>query len=253
MEIKSRQEIKKILTDCVDGAIARTSKNILVNKAHKPFHRALLPEEIVKISSFERSFSTSFGQGPIEKISEIIACENGYQAERQKESQLSIYKGAVDEVERICSALRAGNQNPNWKREVKTILAFDKGDTVVRRVISDLWLKKDGVETFISIKTVKPNLDQSEIAKKNMLLIKAANADNCPFFGLYYNPHGVNRQDYNHNFPMKIFNMHNDECVLIGKDYWDFVGGAGTYEALLKVFAEVGNETKKTLLGFNSR
>lgn len=250
MDKKSREDIKEILRTCVEGAINRTNHKIETAKSHKPFHRALLTDPIVKISSFERSFSTSFGQGPVEKISRIVALQNGFEAERQKEVHLNLFKGAVDEAERICSALRSGNQSPNWNKEVQTISAFSKGDTVVRRVISDLWLKKNDIETFISIKTVTPNLDQSEIAKRDMLLLKADNPNFNTFFALYYNPNGVNRTDYDHKFPMKIFNMHKDECVLIGKDYWDFLGGKGFYEELLEIFAEVGEETKKTLLNF---
>ena len=243
-------KIKKILADCVAGAISRTTKKIAEQKSHKPFHMALLTEDIVKVSSFERSFSTSFGQGPIEKISELVAKQNGFEAARQKETLLNLYKGAVDEVERICSALRSGNQKPNWTKEIQTLAAFNKGDTVVRRVISDLWLKKGETEYFISIKTVTPNLDQSEIAKKDMLLLKAENSSFNTFFALYYNPHGLKREDYKHSFPMKMYDMHKDECVLIGKDYWDFLGGEGFYEILLQIFAEVGEETKQTLLGF---
>lgn len=247
---ENREKIKKILSDCVAGAMKRTTKKIAEKKSHKPFHTALLTEDIVRISSFERSFSTSFGQGPIEKISELVARQNGFEAQRQKETLLNLYKGAVDEVERICSALRSGHQKPNWKKEIQTLSAFNKGDTVVRRVISDLWLKKNHKEYFISIKTVTPNLDQSEIAKKDMLLLKSENADYDTYFALYYNPNGIERKNYSHSFPMKMYDMHNDECVLIGKDYWDFLGGTGFYEELIQIFAEVGEETKKSLLKF---
>lgn len=248
MKQETKDKIKEILKACVSSAIKRTIDNITKDKTHKPFHKALLTEDIVKISSFERSFSTSFGQGPIEKISEIVALDNGFQAKRQKETLVNAFKGAVDEIERISSALRSGSQKPNWRKEVDTISSFKKGDTVVRRVISDLWLEKAGVEYFISIKTVTPNLDQSEIAKKDMLLIKADNPKNEAFFALYYNPHGKERSDYRHTFPMKIFDMHKDSCVLIGKDYWDLLGGQNTYEEILTVFEEVGMETKKFLL-----
>lgn len=245
-----REQIKKILIQCVNGAIDRTINKIKDDKSHKPFHKALLTEDIVRISSFERSFSTSFGQGPIEKISELVAIENGFEAKRQKETFLNLYKGAVDEVERISSALRAGNQRPNWSKEIHTLSAFNKGDTVVRRVTSDLWLKKEEQEYFFSIKTVTPNLDQSEIAKKDMLLLKAENVNYNTFFGLYYNPNGKNREDYKHSFPMKMFDMHRDECVLIGEDYWNFIGGNGAYEDLIEIFSEVGEQTKNTLLDF---
>ncbi len=244
------EEIECILKSCVKRAMDRTTKKLEAGKSHKPFHNALLTDDIVRISSFERSFSTSFGQGPIEKISELIAKDNGFETARQKMTMINVYKGAVDEVERVCSALRNGSQKPNWNKEVETISSFSKGDTLVRRVISDLWLKKEGVESFISIKTVTPNLDQSEIAKKDMLLLQAENPDCRTFIGLYYNPHGEDRSDYNHSFPQKIFDMHKDECVLIGKDYWDYLGGGGTYEKLLKIFSKVGEETKESLLRF---
>ena len=247
---ETRDQIKEILAQCVNGAIDRTMKKIEADKSHKPFHKALLTEDIVRISSFERSFSTSFGQGPIEQISELVAVENGFEAKRQKETLLNLYKGAVDEVERISSALRAGNQKPNWSKEIQTLSAFNKGDTVVRRVISDLWLKKGDQEYFFSIKTVTPNLDQSEIAKKDMLLLKAENINYRTFFALYYNPNGKDRKDYKHSFPMKMFDMHHDECVLIGEDYWELIGGEGAYLDLLEIFSEVGEETKKTLLNF---
>lgn len=250
MKAETKEKIKDILRACVSGAITRTNKRISDNRSQKPFHKALLTEDIVRISTFERSFSTSFGQGPIEKVSELIAVENKFEAKRQKETMINVYKGAVDEVERITAALRSGHQRPNWEKETQTISSFTKGDTVVRRIITDLWLKKDNKEYFISIKTVTPNLDQSEIAKKDMLLLKAENPDNQVYFALYYNPNGVNRSDYSHNFPMKLFDMHRDDCVLIGKDYWDFIGGVGTYENLLGVFSEVGEETKSTLLNF---
>ena len=131
---------------------------------------------------------------------------------------------------------------------MKKILAYQKGDTEVRRVITDLWLKKDGVETFISIKTVKPNLDQTEIAKKDLLLLKAHNPDYRTYFGLFYNPGGPNRSDYNWTMPFKIFDMHNDDCVLIGKDYWNTLGDSdSTYDDLLVIFESVGRRTQEEI------
>lgn len=249
MDKKTTASIKEILRTCVSNAISRTNKRVTNNTSPKPFHQALLTEEIVKISSFERSFSTSFGQGPIEEISELVAQTNGFQTERQKENFLSVYKGAIDEVERLSSALRSGRQRPDWPAEVRLVSAHDRGAVEVRRVISDLWLKKDGVESFLSIKTVQPNLDQSEVAKKDMLLLKANNSQHQVFLGLYYNPGGPQRSDYNHSVAQKIFDMHQDTCVLIGQDYWDFLGGPGAYDALLRIFSEVGNETRSMLLG----
>jgi hypothetical protein len=243
MKAETKKKIEAILKGCVDGALSRTAKN----KTHRPFHEVLLTKEIVNASSFERSFSTSFGQGPIEEISELIAIDSGHKTKRQKETQVNVYKGAIDEIERICSALRAGEKTPNWNQEVKKIQAYQKGDTEVRRVISDLWIKKDGIETYISIKTVKPNLDQTEIAKKDLLLLKAHNPNFNTYFGLFYNPGGENRSDYNWTMPFKIFDMHKDKAVLIGEDYWNTLGNSNTYKELLKIFDKVGKETRKAI------
>lgn len=248
MKLETEIKIKEILINCVEGALNRTKKN----KTHRPFHKALLTENLVNASSFERSFSTSFGQGPIEEISRLIAVDAGYVAERQKETQVNVFKGAIDEIERICSSLRSGERQPDWEKEVKKIIAFQKGDTEVRRVISDLWLKKENTEIFISIKTVKPNLDQTEKAKNDMLLIKAHNPTYKVYFGLFYNPGGLHRKDYNWKIPFKIFDMWHDSVVLIGKEYWNTLGDNNSYDELLEIFAEVGEETRRKIRNLQS-
>ncbi|MEM6698267.1 MAG: TdeIII family type II restriction endonuclease, partial [Bacteroidota bacterium] len=177
-----------------------------------------------------------------------VAMDAGYEVERQKVTFVNVYKGALDEIRRNLNALREGEKKPNWKREIERIAAFNKGDTEVIRVISDLYLKKDSQEIFISIKTVKPNLDQTEIAKKDMLLLKAHDPSYQTYFGLFYNPGGTERKDYNWMIPFKLFDMHNDGCVLIGKDFWNTVGGKNTYTDLIEIFAEVGAYTKQRII-----
>ena len=243
MKKSTKEQITAILQDCVDRAIKRVKKD----KTYRPFHEALLTKKLVAASAFERSFSTSFGQGPIEEISQILATANGAESVRQKETMANVNKSAVDEIERILSSLRSGESTPNWDKEVAKIKAFNKGDYVVRRIISDLWIKKQNTEIFISIKTVKPNIDQTEIVKKDMLLLKGHDPNFETYFGLYYNPGGTDRADYNWSVPTKIFNMKQDKCVLIGPEYWNLIGGKGTYKLLLKIFEKVGTDTRSQL------
>ncbi len=235
--------IETILLECVTNAIKRTAKNI----QHKPFHEALLTKELNAAAAFERSFSTSFGQRPIEEISREIALSTGAEAVRQKETMVNINKGAQDEITRILNRLRAGESTPNWSSEINKISAFKKGDYIAERIISDLWVKKEGKEYFFSLKTVKPNLDQTQIAKKDMLLIKGHNPEYYPFFVLYYNPGGEEKKEYNWSIPNKLFNIIKDDCVLIGKEYWDLIGGEGTYSSLLETFQKVGLKTRDML------
>ena len=242
MKKQAADKIAFVLKDCVERTINRVAKE----KTFRPFHEMLLTKELVSASAFERSFSTSFGQGPIEEISQILALSVGAECERQKETRVNVNKGAMDEIVRIMAALRAGDAKPNWKKELSKVRAFTKGDYVQERVISDLWIKK-GKEKFISIKTVKPNIDQVEKAKRDMLLLKAHDFSFETYLGLYYNPGGPKKEDYNWSLPSKIFDMAHDECVLIGEEYWEMVGGKKTYQELLLIFAEVGEMTRKRL------
>ncbi len=236
-------KVGEILEECVEKTLGRVKKNL----THRPFHDALLTRELVKASAFERSFSTSLGQGPIERISKIIAEGNGFHCFKQHETQVNLYKGALDEIELIISNLRGGISKPNWEKELIRINSHRKGDTVVRRVISDIHLIKGEKKIFISLKTVKPNLDQTSIAKTDMLLLKADEPSSDAYLALYYNPGGDLRTDYNWTVPSKIFNMYKDPCILIGKDYWDFIGGEGTYNDLLNIFTVIGEKTKALL------
>ena len=183
MKTITQNEIMKILNRCIDNTLNRIRKD----KTFRPFHEALLTKYLVLASSFERSFSTSFGQGPIEEISLPIAQECGFECMRQKVTMANVFKGAADEIDRILELMRAGETKPNWTQELKKVMAVNKGDTVIKRLLSDLWLKKEGKEVFISIKTVKPNLDQTEITKKIMLLLKAHDNEYETYFGLYLN------------------------------------------------------------------
>jgi len=83
----------------------------------------------VNAAAFERSFSTSFGQGAVEEIASLVAIDAGYEVERQKVTFVNVYKGALDEIRRGLNALREGGKKPNWEKEVTRIKAFDKGDS----------------------------------------------------------------------------------------------------------------------------
>lgn len=240
------RKVKEILLDCVVRALKRTSAEKKVQD-FKPFHEALLSKEIMVASSFERSFSTSFGQGPIEEISMHIALEKNDEVIRQYRKMVNINQSAVGEIERILSSLDANHAKPNWESELRRVLAFKKGDFVVREIISDLWVRNGKNESYISLKTVKPNKDQAKLAKNNMLLLKAHDETYDTYFSLYYNPGGPAKSDYNWSVPNKFFSMRTDRCVLIGQEYWDFIGGVGTYEELLEIFKVVGEVTQKQL------
>ena len=110
---------------------------------------------------------------------------------------------------------------------------------------------KNGKNNYLSIKTVKPNIDQTAEAKRDLLKLKLNDPDCEVYFGLYYNPYGCDKSNYNWSPPKGIFDFGADDVVLIGKDYWETLGGAGFYEDILEIAAEVGETTKALLADFN--
>jgi len=244
LEKKYRDIIAKEFHDCVIKTIGRLKKD----KTRKPFHEALLPDEALFWSRLERSFSTSLGQRVIEEISKIVTISAGaLEARRQKETVVKLDQSVDIAITEHINYLKT-IKKPKWGETVSEMSHIYKtGKLVEHRIISDLWWFKDNINHYMSIKTVKPNIDQTTVAKQNLLRLTMAEPSCKAYFGLYYNPYGEKRSSYAHKPPMRIFDFHNDSSVLIGRDYWDTLGGAGCYDIILEIAREVGAETREIL------
>ena len=147
------QEYRKLIADefrnCVDSTISRITNN---EQTYRPFHTALLSQEAVFWSAFERSFSTSFGQRVIEQIAKLVALSNGAEnAERQVETNIEIDVAYEDAIHRYMQNLRAHNPNAQraWQPALAQIMAVPTSGQLVKiRVISDLWWRKNGVNNY---------------------------------------------------------------------------------------------------------
>lgn len=242
-----KELIAKEFTNCVDGTITRIFSN---EQTYRPFHKALLSDDVLFWSGFERSFSTSFGQRVIEEIAKIVALSNGAsQAMRQKVTLIDIDEAYDLAIKNHIQKLRDNKTNVrDWESTLHEINSVHKaGKMVSLRVISDMWWEKDGINNFISLKTVKPNIDQTAVAKQDCLHLSLGIKNCNTYFGLPYNPYGEEKASYAFNPPMGIFDFHNDSVILIGKEMWDTIGGNGCYEELLAIASEVGKETKKKI------
>lgn len=252
MDDKYRRAIENEFKNCVTNTMERLSSN---GMTYRPFHSALLSNDVIFWSAFERSFSTSFGQRVIEEIARLVVLSNGAEdASRQKETIISIDVAYDNAIHNHLDALRQNMlYDISWNTaysQVKNIPPTGTKKDV--RIISDLWWKKDGVNNYVSLKTVKPNIDQTVVAKEDCLRLKIADPNCNVYFGLPYNPYGENRANYAHNPPMGIFDFHNDPIVLIGRDLWDTLGGHNCYNELLNIATKVGAETRDMIAKWQS-
>ncbi|MDY7224512.1 TdeIII family type II restriction endonuclease [Halalkalibacterium halodurans] len=245
----TEERITHHLNKVMDRIIKKRTKDEPFNEEdvikQNPFGYRLVPIEVWKGSKFERSFVTALGQGIFEQIAKIIAEGTGSKASNQHDTHFTINSWRLEKIEEILSGLRLKRRKPDWENEIKEILLLDNTkyeDVVVK---SDLYIKRpDGNEEFYSFKTVKPNLDQTERAKRDMLRLIAANANYQPYFALPFNPAGEgNQYSQAHKMPYKLFDMDSDSSVLIGAALWNKIGNdKNTYNQLINIFDKVGKK-----------
>ncbi|MCB5196197.1 TdeIII family type II restriction endonuclease [Deefgea salmonis] len=244
---KYEEFIASEFSSCVQNTITR----LAAEDTYRPFHSALLSEQALFWSRFERSFSTSFGQRVIEKISQAAALSGGAEvATNQQATIVNLSQSQLNSIEDHITGLRTGSRLTNWNADIAAMSAAPPtGDQYQIRVISDLYWTKNGVNNYMSIKTVKPNIDQTAEAKRDLLKLKLADPTANVYYGLYYNPYGESKLDYAWSPPKNIFNFNTDPCILIGKEYWDTLGGVGFYEEVLAIAARVGIITRQQIQG----
>lgn len=61
-----------------------------------------------------------------------------------------------------------------------------------------------------------------------------------------YNPWGEAPHTYDHSFAKTYLDMTNQ--VQVGAEFWDYLGGPGTYHEILEVYQEVGREKGPDML-----
>lgn len=224
------------------------------HKAKKPLYAALVPDEIFKGSHFERRFVTPFG-GVWEKLA-IVAANKGLgygakghtvtgkiNAERLRRIQevLNSLEHAVRGKERV---------RPDWKKELAYILEGKNSKVIPVTVICDVYVedRKKGKKYAFELKAPLPNSDQTKVSKEKILKLYSMEPRlvDGAYYALPYNPFGK-RENYSWAFPARWFDMKNDEVVLIGDEFWERIGGLGTYKAFIDAVNEIGEGYKNRI------
>lgn len=255
----SEHEMKKAIQTVIKSMMDNIMHKVLIedpfikedHKAKKPLYAALVPDEIFKGSHFERRFVTPFGNA-WEALA-IVAANKGLgygikgfsvsgkiNSERLRRIQetLNLLEHSEKGKERV---------RPNWKKELKYVLGGVSKKLVPTTVICDVYVedKKNGKKYAFELKAPMPNSDQTKVSKEKMLKLYSMDPVqiNGAYYALPYNPYGK-RANYSWAFPARWFDMRNDEVVLIGDEFWEKIGGVGTYKAFIGAVNEIGKEYK---------
>lgn len=245
---QQKSEIKKVIREAI---IKKLNKYKLMGDV-KPFHEKFLSKERIRETSFFHSCSTTIGVTLFQNIAYLIAKgnRNFKKAEAPKDIKSNFSNEAKSIIEDIIFDLGRKQDDPkkripDIKKEIPEVLEVSPKSGSISAQRADLFLTnlKDN-EIYIEIKTTKPNKGESEKIKRSLLKIVALRNKLVKVLcGVAYNPY----EPKEFAWPLPLNYLKLSEDLLVGKQFWDFLGGNGTYEELLDVFGEAGKELKSKL------
>lgn len=223
------------------------------HRAKKPLYAALVPDEIFKGAHFERRFVTPFG-GVWEKLA-IVAAKQGLGYGAANHSITGVVKAErLRRIARVLDSLEHPLKNknrirPDWDNELAYVQG-GKGKNIPVTVVCDVYAedRKSSKRYAFELKAPLPNSDQTKVSKEKMLKLfcmEPAQIDEA-YYALPYNPYG-RKENYAWSFPARWFNMKEDKVVLIGNEFWEKIGGLGTYEAFINAVNEIGSKYRERI------
>jgi len=240
---KVKQNIKELLSNKIEKKLKSYGRET----TSMPFLTRLIQDnEKIAAYSFIHSMATTLGMSIYEEISVILASENSEECFRNYGVGGAISKSQKSVIANIVAKLRNGERVAKISKEKKEVLkaSYEKGEFQKSGNIADFYMKRKGQEYYFEIKTVKPNIDVFEKSKTKLLewIARRRKPINV-FLAFPYNPY--HPEPYSRFTESGMMDSPND--FLIGDEYWDFIGGKGTFQGLLKTFDEVGKTFKKRL------
>ena len=247
---KISQGIKELVIAMMDRVMVRVLEEdpfiIEDFRSHKPLYAALVPDEIFKGSHFERRFVTPFGN-VWEKLAKLSAEFGLGYSETHKKITGKIPKERLRRIYEVLARLEHPTDGikrakPDWENELAYILE-GKGELLPTVVECDVYAEDttNHKKYAFELKSPLPNSDITKVSKEKLFKLFSMEPKMVDeaFYVLPYNPYGK-REDYSWSFPLRWFNMKNDRVVMIGKEFWDFIGGEGTYDLFIQEINKLG-------------
>ena len=259
--MSKKKRVAEAIKNVVSTMMDRVMNNVLIkdpfiketHHSAKPLYAALVPDEIFKGSHFERRFVTPFG-GVWEKLAQVVAIEAHGNCTLGHSVNGTVGSESLRRIQEVLNRLEHNPKGelkvkPNWKEELDYILKGG-GKPIPVSVTCDIFIHNEETKTkyAFEIKAPLPNSDQTKVSKEKMLKLLAMNPKQVDYayYALAYNPYGK-KKDYNWTFPKRWFNMHEDESVLIGDEFWDLIGGEGTYKTFISEVNKLGKEYRERI------
>lgn len=246
MKATTRQAVYSLLKKFAESSLS--TYDIEKLKLAYPFHRLIFDDAGLVAFKQERSIVTKMGQSLYPALAKLIAGEHYSEVARERVIEGELEQSVVNSIDHIVRDLRTGMRAPNHEQEMLEIRSASKTSKKAPvRVIADLYIGDFSTgPLFVEIKTPVPNLDICAETKSKILTFEALLQDQHPrgYLAFAYNPY-VTRAAYKHSFTKRIMDLEAE--VLMAEEFWDMIGGSGTFSELIGIIDEVGNQIQASL------
>ena len=243
MQPQTRQSIYELLRAYARKSFKKIDPEVV--KRGYPFHRLFFDD--AGIVAFKRKRSVVSGLGSIyPRLAKLIADETYKDVVLEKVIEVTLDENKVNVINQIVRDLRTRLRKPNHAQEIGEIETAVGGVQVPIRIIADFYVGDfKGGPLFVEIKTSKPNLDICAESKSKILTFDSIDSSNNQgFLAFAYNPY-LTREQYKH-FPVKQI-MDLPAEVLMGEEFWNMIGDEQTFDELLRIIEQIGDEMRSEI------
>jgi type II restriction enzyme len=193
--------------------------------------------------------STNFGTSIFEPVAKSLALLRHKDAMSQQTAGVRISSEAHLVIQRIMDNLSTAVSSPNKTEEIQAIRAVCQTGEMKAVKPTKVDLKIIGHDEtiyLIDIKTAKPNAGSFKEFKRTLLEWLAATLAVNPtanvqtLIAIPYNPYEP--QPYNRWTMRGMLDLEHE--LKVAEEFWDFLGGEGTYIELLDCFEQAGIELR---------
>lgn len=233
-------------------------RNYNPEPASMPFHTMLLGKDRMALFSFIHSLNTNFGTSIFEPVALALASTTFIQAKTQTIAGTKISEAAQRVIQDIMDELTAANSKPNKQEEIEAIRKVCQTGNMktVKPTKVDIWLQSDDNQLYLfDIKTAKPNKGGFKEFKRTLLEWTACVLAENPkaiintLIAIPYNPYEP--KSYSRWTMAGMLDLEKE--LKVADEFWDFLGGQGTYLQLLDIFERVGIELRPEIDDYFAR
>ncbi len=254
--------LSKEQVSSVEGVLKASLRNKFQDykpeSASMPFHTRLLGKDRLALYPFIHSLNTNFGITVFEPVGLALAQKHFKGAVSQATAGNQISTIAQAEIQKIMDGLITATNTPNKKEEIERIRKVCQTGEMIKvkpTKIDLMFESKDGAYFLFDIKTAKPNAGGFKEFKRTLLEWTAVMLASKPgavvntLVAIPYNPYEP--KPYTRWTIRGMLDLENE--LKVADEFWDFLGGEGTYHGLLNCFERVGIELRDEIDAYFKR